>query len=173
MSKATRGFIVQEKDHLQINKALQGYLKNLGTIDLEESRASGMTLEDFLSDRMLIVHSIRQGLPFSLFKTLKSITPFSESDWAEFLDISTKSLQRYQNERKHVFKSSQSEKIIELAEVAILGLEVFGSEEKFYRWLKTPSFAIGNMKPVELLKDSYGKEMVMNELNRIDQGIFV
>ncbi|MDO9038752.1 MAG: DUF2384 domain-containing protein [Lutibacter sp.] len=32
---------------------------------------------------------------------------------------------------------------------------------------------MGNLKPIELLKDSYGKEMVMNELNRIDQGIFV
>jgi uncharacterized protein (DUF2384 family) len=29
------------------------------------------------------------------------------------------------------------------------------------------------MQPIELLKNSYGKEMVMNELNRINQGIFV
>jgi uncharacterized protein (DUF2384 family) len=28
------------------------------------------------------------------------------------------------------------------------------------------------MKPIELIKDSYGKELVINELTRIDQGIF-
>jgi hypothetical protein len=29
------------------------------------------------------------------------------------------------------------------------------------------------MKPKELLKDSYGKEMVIGELTRIEHGIFV
>jgi uncharacterized protein (DUF2384 family) len=32
---------------------------------------------------------------------------------------------------------------------------------------------MGDLKPAELLKDSYGKEMVMAELNRIEHGIFV
>jgi putative toxin-antitoxin system antitoxin component (TIGR02293 family) len=72
-----------------------------------------------------------------------------------------------------VFKSLQSEKILELAEVTSLGAAVFDTEEQFYLWLSTPSFALGNLKPIELLKDSYGKEMVINELNRIDQGIFI
>ncbi|MCC6451300.1 MAG: DUF2384 domain-containing protein, partial [Acidobacteria bacterium] len=34
-------------------------------------------------------------------------------------------------------------------------------------------FALGNVKPVELLRDSYGKELVMGELNRIAHGILV
>ena len=72
-----------------------------------------------------------------------------------------------------VFKPLQSEKIIELAEVTALGNAVFDSQQQFYLWLITPSFALGNMQPIELLKDSYGKEMVVNELNKIDNGIFV
>ena len=63
-------------------------------------------------------------------------------------------------------------KIIELAEVTNYGKEVFDSTEQFYLWLNTPSYALGNLKPTELLKDSYGKELVMGELNRIEQGIF-
>ena len=50
---------------------------------------------------------------------------------------------------------------------------MFDSTEQFYLWLNTPSYALGNLKPAELLKDSYGKELVMGELNRIEQGIFV
>ena len=72
-----------------------------------------------------------------------------------------------------IFKPLQSEKILELAEVTSLGNDVFDTEEQFYLWLNTPSFALGNLQPIELLKDSYGKEMVVNELNKIDQGIFV
>ena len=120
---------------------------------------------------MLIVHSIREGIPYRLFRLIREKTPFSEEEWAEILNISTKTLQRYRASRNHVFKPIHSEKILELAEVTSLGNSVFGPE-KFYLWLQTPNFALGNLKPKELLKDSYGKELVVEELHHIDQGIF-
>jgi putative toxin-antitoxin system antitoxin component (TIGR02293 family) len=91
----------------------------------------------------------------------------------KFLGISTKSLQRNKIKDSFVFKPMQSEKIFELAEVTSLGNEVFDNEQDFYTWLNTSCFALGNLKPIELLKDSYGKEMVLSELYKIDQGIFV
>ncbi|MBP2283196.1 putative toxin-antitoxin system antitoxin component (TIGR02293 family) [Flavobacterium sp. CG_23.5] len=132
-----------------------------------------ITYNEFLKNRMLIVHSIREGIPYHFFDLIKERTPFNEEDWATFLGISAKSLQRNKAKENFVFKALQSEKIFELAEVTSLGKEVFDTDEQFYSWLKTPSFALGNLKPIELLKDSYGKEMVVNELNKIDQGIFV
>ena len=60
-----------------------------------------------------------------------------------------------------------------MAEVTNFGGEVFDNNDNFYTWLTTISIALGSMKPIELLKDSYGKEMVMEELNRIDHGVFV
>lgn len=59
------------------------------------------------------------------------------------------------------------------AEVMNLGVEVFGGMEKFKLWLDTPNHSLGNLKPVELLKDSYGKELVVGELTRINYGILV
>jgi putative toxin-antitoxin system antitoxin component (TIGR02293 family) len=132
-----------------------------------------ITYEDFLKNRMLIVHSIREGIPYQFFSLIKEKTPFKDEDWASFLGISTKSLQRNKMKDDFVFKPLQSEKIIELAEVTALGNAVFDSQQQFYLWLITPSFALGNMQPIELLKDSYGKEMVVSELNKIDNGIFV
>lgn len=132
-----------------------------------------ITYEDFLKNRMLIVHCIREGIPYQFFSLIKEKTPFKDEDWASFLGISTKSLQRNKMKDDFVFKPLQSEKIIELAEVTALGNAVFDSQQQFYLWLITPSFALGNMQPIELLKDSYGKEMVVSELNKIDNGIFV
>ena len=100
------------------------------------------------------------------------VSPFNEIYWADLLDISTKSLHRYKKSLKH-FKPSHSEKIIEMAEVTQLGMEVFGETEKFRLWLETPNYALGNLKPMELLKDSYGKDMVTGELTRINYGILV
>lgn len=131
-----------------------------------------LTYSGFISDKMLIIEAIRLGIPYSLFDLIQHYTPFSEQDWAIFLDISTKSLQRYKQSSKH-FKPNQSEKIIEMAEVTNVGLDVFGDMPKFKLWLDTPNFALGNMKPMDLIKDSYGKELVISELVRISYGILV
>lgn len=56
--------------------------------------------------------------------------------------------------------------------MSLLGNEVFEEAVQFKLWLQTPNYALGNMQPLELLRDSYGKEMVMAELHRIDHGIF-
>jgi len=103
---------------------------------------------------------------------IQLLTPFTEEHWADYLDISTKTLLRYKQAAKS-FKSIQSEKIIEMAEVTNIGLDVFGDMEKFKLWLDTPNYSLGNLKPMELLKDSYGKELVINELTRINYGILV
>ncbi|MBK8442961.1 MAG: DUF2384 domain-containing protein [Sphingobacteriales bacterium] len=133
-----------------------------------------ITYEKFLEDKMLIIKSIRVGIPYSLFDLIQDYTPFSESNWANFLDISTKSLQRYRNSAvHHRFKPIHSEKIIEMAEVTKAGLDVFDNMEKLKLWLNTPNYALGNLKPIELLKDSYGKELVISELTRISHGILV
>ena len=131
-----------------------------------------ITFSELLSDRMLIIRLIREGMPYPMFSLIRHITPFTESDWARLLEISTKSLNRYKLSSKS-FKPIQSEKILEMAEVTNLGLEVFGEMGKFKLWLNTPVFSLGNNKPFELLRDSYGKEMVIAELTRINHGILV
>lgn len=148
------------------------YLKDISNPTVGLTVFDQRSFLQFFTDRMLIVKAIRKGIPQSLFKSIKDALPFSEEDWADFLDISIKSLQRYKKDETHVFKSIHSEKILELTEVIAMGHEVFDTREQFSLWLNTPSYALGDMKPIELIKDSYGKELVINELTRIDQGIF-
>lgn len=129
-----------------------------------------VTYAEFLSNKMLIIFVIRKGIPYSFFHLIQLYTPFSETDWANILDLSTKSLHRYKQSAKK-FRPIQSEKIIEMAEVTDMGVDVFGSMEKFKLWLDTPNYALGSLKPVELITDSYGKEMVVGELTRFNHGI--
>ncbi len=156
-----------------VAEAFTAYLSSQSKSRPRKATPKGMSFDQFFSDRMLIVRTIREGIPNTLFMSIKALAPFTEQDWSDFLDISLKSLQRYKKDKAHVFKSIHSEKIIELAEVTATGQNVFDSNHQFSTWLNTPSHALGGMMPVELLKDSYGKEMVLNELHRIDQGIFV
>lgn len=156
----------------QLDKAIKSYV---GKVERESGYKlinKNIGYSDFLKNKMLLVHAIREGVSLELFNLIKEVAPFNDEDWASFLGISTKSLQRNKTKDDFVFKPIQSEKIFELAEVTNLGLEVFDSQAAFYSWLNTPSYALGNLMPLELLKDSYGKEMVVNELYKIDHGIF-
>ena len=157
----------------EINVQITDLLKNIRKSHNIKTIKKDITYDEFLDNKMLIIAAIRMGIPYSLFDLIQDITPFTESDWANFLDISVKSLQRYKSSPSHQFKPIHSEKILELAEVTKVGMDVFGTIEKLKLWLNTPNYALGNIKPIELLKDSYGKELVMNELIRINHGILV
>lgn len=156
-----------------LNKEIASLIKhnNTGLYNLEIKH--NVTYSEFLSNKMLIIQVIRKGIPYSLFDLIRFNTPFNENDWAKFLDISTKSLQRYKVTADHLFKPIHSEKIIEMAEVTQAGLDVFGDNEKFRLWLNTPNYALGNIPPIELLNDSYGKDLVMTELLHISHGILI
>ncbi|MEI6576019.1 MAG: antitoxin Xre/MbcA/ParS toxin-binding domain-containing protein [Bacteroidota bacterium] len=155
---------------LLLNKELYKLI-SASTFELRNKvELAKLSFIDFLKDKLLMVKVIKAGVPYPMFSLIQQITPFSQEDWADYLDLSGKSLGRYQQQNK-TFKSIHSEKILELAEVTHLGLDVFGNAKKFRLWLDTPNYALGNNKPFELLKDSYGKDMVITELIHIEHGI--
>lgn len=128
-------------------------------------------LNDIFTKKLELVKFIRNGIPYSFFEKVSKYTNFDDQEWASILNISTKSLHRYKQADK-TFKPIQSEKILEMIEITKIGLDVFEDKEKFNLWMETPNFSLGNYKPKELVKDSYGKELVLTELNQIKYGIF-
>lgn len=71
------------------------------------------------------------------------------------------------------FQRLSSGETAEIVEITQVGLETFGSTEKFRLWLETPNFALGKLTPVTLLNDPDGKGKLMAELIRISYGILV
>ena len=128
------------------------------------------TYSDFLNNKQAIITVIRQGVPCSLFKSISSMSPFSENDWSALLEMSTKSLKRHKQLSRD-FKPRQSERIIAVAEVMKKGMDTFGDIDRFTLWLKTNNYSLGKVKPLDLLKSSYGKDMVLGELRSIDHGV--
>lgn len=49
---------------------------------------------------------------------------------------------------------------------------MFGTDEKFEKWLDRPSGALGGIKPKELIDTGPGIKMVKQELGRIEYGVF-
>nr|WP_294897327.1 antitoxin Xre/MbcA/ParS toxin-binding domain-containing protein [uncultured Pedobacter sp.] len=157
----------------KLDQEITSLFKEPDMVGYASKPSKNITYSDFFDDKMLVIAAIRAGIPYSMFDVIQDNAPFTEDNWADFLDISTKSLQRYKTSEAFHFKAIHSEKILEMAEVTSIGLDVFGSMEKLKLWLNTPSYALGNLKPIELIKDSYGKELVIAELTRINYGILV
>ena len=151
----------------KVEEALQVYLKK----SFASSQVSA-SLEAFFHDKLYVSKVIEKGLSFGFFQKIQDLLSFTEKDWAEYLNISTKSLQRHRKEKNYFFKPLHSEKILEIVELVHRGESVFGSSEKFHTWLNTPSVALGGKKPFDLLKNSYGRSLLLDELNRIEHGIF-
>ena len=161
-----------DRDLQSVQEALDEYVRSIDTSLPQGGQGHAFTLPEFFENKLLIVEAIRHGMPYGFFERIREIAPFTEDDWADYLNISRKTLQRNSWDPGFLFKPIHTEKIIELTEVTVLGREIFGAFDTFYTWLNAPCLALGGRKPVELLRDSYGKELVVAELNRIDQGIF-
>ncbi len=51
------------------------------------------------------------------------------------------------------------------------GIEVFGSSDNFISWLNSVNIALGSIKPIELLDNSFGINLVTDELMKIEYGV--
>jgi len=117
-----------------------------------------------------LVEMVRNGVRFDAFDTFANRSPFSLHEWSGYLHLSERTMQRYRSEKK-TFDPLQSEKIIEIALFYNKGVEVFGSAEKFDSWLETESLALGGIKPKMLLDNSFGINLLKDELTSIEYGI--
>ena len=126
------------------------------------------SIEDI--NTMSLVKMVRDGVGFATFDKFANKSPFSNNEWSTYLHLSERTMQRYRIE-KRTFDPLQSEKIIEIALFYNKGIEVFGSAEKFDTWLETDNLALGKIKPKMLLDNSFGINMLRDELTAIEYGI--
>ncbi len=118
----------------------------------------------------LLINLIRSGIRFTMFKSIADKSPFSFTEWSNFLHLSERTMQRYQKEKKS-FDPIYSEKIIEITMLYNYGKEVFGDKKNFDYWLQTENIALGKRTPKELLDSTFGIHLVKDELTRIEHGV--
>ncbi|MEM9686066.1 MAG: antitoxin, partial [Bacteroidota bacterium] len=61
-----------------VNEAIATYVRNIDKSSRFKIKSENITYSDFLENKMLIIQTIRQGLPYKLFRKIKDITPFTE-----------------------------------------------------------------------------------------------
>ncbi len=112
-----------------------------------------------------------KGMPSQVITAIQSHSKFTNKEISTFLDISESTLQRYRISKK-ALRKGEAEKAIQLSNVIARGVEVFGSEEKFYQWLYLENQAIGGIKPIKWLSSAIGRNEILDLFTRIEYGIY-
>ena len=86
------------------------------------------------------------------------------------LPVTERTLQRYSPEQH--FSSAVSEQAIHVAEVLAKGTEVFQDKSKLSTWLNTPHKVFHGKAPFAMLSSRFGMELVLEELGRIEFGVY-
>ncbi len=128
------------------------------------------TLHKNIKDRMDLIDLINTGITKTALQNLASYLSFSMHQMATLLPVTERTIQRY-TPQKH-FNPIISEHILQIAEVAAKGSEVFKNKENFITWLNLPNKALANKTPLSLLNTKYGTDMVLDVLVRIEHGVF-
>lgn len=117
-----------------------------------------------------LIKMVREGIPYSEFATISSTSPFTAKEWANYLNVSTRTLERHRDDNK-TFRQEQSERILAIYQLLNFGTLVFGDTTGFFNWLGSESIALGGIKPKELLDTSIGINIIKDELGRLEHGI--
>jgi len=119
--------------------------------------------------RLEMIELSDKGVTKDALLRLATYLNLSLSQIAKLLPITERTIQRYSPKQR--FNRVVSEQVLQIAEVAARGAEVFGDREKLLSWMNTPSTALGNRAPASLLGSRFGTEMVLDELGRVEHGI--
>jgi putative toxin-antitoxin system antitoxin component (TIGR02293 family) len=112
----------------------------------------------------------RTGIKKSSMRSLSSYLGISMDKMSNLLHTSHRNIQRKDDD--DLLDTLKSEKVLELAAFAKRGIEVIGSKEAFIQWLHAPIPALDNKQPVDFLDTSFGVQMVLKVLGRLEQGIY-
>ena len=105
------------------------------------------------------------------FKKLAEKSPFTIKEWAIFLHLSERTLQRYAKDNS-VFDPIYSDRIRQLQKVITRGTEVFGDEDRFNNWLRSNPYILEGRLSLQSLTNTEGIHLVLTQLGRIEHGLF-
>ena len=117
-----------------------------------------------------LINLIRQGVKKSTLKSLAEYLGITMETMSGLLHTSHRNIQRKDDDE--FLDSLKSEKVIELASFAQRGIEVIGNQQAFSEWLHSPLISLGNKHPVDFLDTSFGIQMLLKILGRLEQGVF-
>ena len=125
--------------------------------------------KNYLEEEEQSIVSEPEAMYATSFNDMVAVAKYDKDFAADLLDVSYKTITRYQKERKKL-SPLQSEYILKTIALYNKGEKVFGSNESFTNWLNKPAFGFDNRIPNTFITTVTGINYIIDELNRIAHG---
>jgi uncharacterized protein (DUF2384 family) len=106
------------------------------------------------------------------FEKISGKVPFTQKDWSNILHLSERTLQRYAKDNKS-FEGIYTDRILHIDQLIDTGLDTFETAESLYRWLHREKNVLGKTLTFESLYTTQGIQNTIDELGRIQHGVYI
>jgi putative toxin-antitoxin system antitoxin component (TIGR02293 family) len=117
-----------------------------------------------------VIEQSQNGVSINYLNKISSKFDITANDWSDIMGISTKSIQRYQ-QQENTLSATQTEFVLKIEQLYTIGKEVFGNIDNFKQWMQKPAYGLGNKIPTKILTTISGINLVINQLMRIAHGV--
>ncbi|CAN5772544.1 DUF2384 domain-containing protein [soil metagenome] len=114
---------------------------------------------------------IRGGLPSSVLVALSVRMGLSPAAMIGAVGLPPRTLARRLKE-KQALSAAESERVLRIARALAQASETLGTVVKARHWLQKPNRALGGECPLRMLDTDVGANAVLEELGRIEHGVF-
>lgn len=111
----------------------------------------------------------RKGLSVKQLHDILKFTNISTHTLLEITSFSSQQINK-QNENE-ILPTELSVQLIQIVELYTKGYELFEDKQKFRQWMDTNIPGLGNSQPKSLLDTTFGIQLIINELGRLEHGI--
>lgn len=113
-----------------------------------------------------------EPLNYSEVEPMLDFLEFNQKDAAIFLEVDPGTISRWKRNKNDIGKL-RTRNLMNVDEIIAKGVRIFGNELLFKNWLQASNDALGNVKPVELLKDPYGVSQVEEAIDALSWGNYL
>lgn len=145
--------------------------ENATQIVREPAIAYGSYYEAPANNTFFRIELARKGITKKMLLDLAQKMEISISEMANILQISLRTIQRYEDSDR--FDTRTSEHILLIERLYKFGYNsIFDSPHSFNEWMKREQFGLQYLVPVSLLDTFSGIELVYSKLVQFEHGVF-
>ncbi len=123
-----------------------------------------------VNDSIDIDKLIRDGIPYKASNNLQNTLNLTDSEFAEALGISKRTLSRLRKSSSRLSIIS-SDRLYRITRIFAFAIEVIEGEKEAIAWLHKAQLGLGGRIPLELLNTDAGAREVEDLLGRIEHGV--
>ena len=117
-----------------------------------------------------LLEEVERGLPTKAYNIIAKVLELTPGEEDRLLLVSPRTRARWKQRPR--LDTATSDRVVRLARVLTMAIDVLEEQEHAVAWLREPSESLGGRTPLEVMVTDVGAERVTNMLYQMEYGIY-